>query len=418
MYHKIIHIKTDSRVNVENTDFCLRICAYNGRRGKRAFAEFSARCNKMKKLQNKTFFKLLFNLVSAEKDSKIVALIDNSNMEILHAIAVAATAVQVLSLVVFIVFKMPSSPKKLSGVLSVLFCIAVVALIALLTKKLSDGYKKTGDISHIKTTALVIGFYTVLSIWGIWVDVNHYRLGEQMLTFYIVQFCFLSFLMIVPKIGSFLILAMYILLFIPTVLIDDAKFIQPNNHFAFAAIAVFANAIQYSRAVEKNKDKIGISELNRTLRERSMTDDLTRLKNRYALREEFEMFIGKNILITMADIDYFKSVNDTYGHLVGDELLRLVAKSLVRVFDGAEIYRYGGDEFLIILQDCTQEEYAEKLTAWNEAVAKIKIADIEQQFACSSGYSVGTPSSVADYRALLKEADDKLYAVKKVRKGA
>lgn len=236
-----------------------------------------------------------------------------------------------------------------------------------------------------------------------------------MLTFYIVQFCFLNFLMIVPIYGNFLILAMFGLLYFRALSIDGAKFLQPNNHFVFAAIAVFANTIQYSRAIEKNKDKLGIFELNLVLKQRSITDDLTKLKNRYALREEFSKFIGHKIYIIMSDIDYFKKVNDSYGHLVGDELLQKISKTLNEVFYDGDIYRYGGDEFLIVLTDCSQDEYEDKMKAWEVALSNVKLDGVEMKFACSSGYSCGVPETNDDYRKLLKEADDKLYKVKKSR---
>lgn len=376
-------------------------------------------------MKNQNFFKektstlarILKHLFYTEKDPKVANLIDNTNMETLHSIAVVAIVAEIISLGIFILAKgsAPSSPGFKTGVISVSFAIVLISLISLFTKKLYVNYRKTGKISHAKSTALIIVFYTILSIWGIYVDIKHYILGEQMLTFYIVQFCFLNFLMIVPKIGNFLILAMFILLYIPTVYIDNSQFLQPNNHFVFAAIAVFANVIQYARAIEKNRDKVGVSELNKTLKERSVTDDLTKLKNRYALREEFGKVFGKEIFITMADIDYFKTVNDTYGHLVGDEILQLVAKSLNEVFPRADIYRYGGDEFLIILENYSQELYDAKLLQWKDKLSQIHIPNVDMTFACSSGYSFGKPMNEEDYRSLLKEADDKLYEVKKSR---
>ncbi len=76
-------------------------------------------------------------------------------------------------------------------------------------------------------------------------------------------------------------------------------------------------------------------------------DELTEIPGRRALREEM-MKLSGNYVLAMADIDFFKKFNDTYGHAVGDEVLRMVASKLDRVTGGGKAFRYGGEEFTII----------------------------------------------------------------------
>jgi diguanylate cyclase (GGDEF)-like protein len=76
-------------------------------------------------------------------------------------------------------------------------------------------------------------------------------------------------------------------------------------------------------------------------------DELTGLPGRRALKERLRM-LGGRFCIAMLDIDHFKRVNDTYGHDVGDEVLKLVASRLRRVGGGGTAYRYGGEEFCIV----------------------------------------------------------------------
>lgn len=76
-------------------------------------------------------------------------------------------------------------------------------------------------------------------------------------------------------------------------------------------------------------------------------DELTDIPGRRALREEM-MKLSGSYVVAMADIDFFKKFNDTYGHDVGDEVLRMVAAKLARVTGGGKAYRYGGEEFTII----------------------------------------------------------------------
>lgn len=84
-------------------------------------------------------------------------------------------------------------------------------------------------------------------------------------------------------------------------------------------------------------------------------DTLTGLSNRRALEEKF-MRLGSNYIIAMVDIDFFKKFNDTFGHDIGDEVLRLVAKEISHVKNGGNAYRYGGEEFTILFVNKKKED--------------------------------------------------------------
>lgn len=99
------------------------------------------------------------------------------------------------------------------------------------------------------------------------------------------------------------------------------------------------------------------------LRIQATHDSLTQLYNRSALMNMMEREISRSrrdqssIGIVMIDIDYFKTINDTYGHLVGDEVLIKLAeqmKQCTRQYD--TIGRYGGEEFIIVLPQCAEAE--------------------------------------------------------------
>ena len=79
----------------------------------------------------------------------------------------------------------------------------------------------------------------------------------------------------------------------------------------------------------------------------AFTDELTGLPSRRALNEALNG-LGKGFAIAMLDVDHFKKFNDTHGHDVGDQVLRLVAAKMARVGGGGKAYRYGGEEFTIL----------------------------------------------------------------------
>ncbi len=79
-------------------------------------------------------------------------------------------------------------------------------------------------------------------------------------------------------------------------------------------------------------------------------DTLTQIPARRALEEEF-LKLGSNYTLAMVDIDHFKKFNDTYGHDIGDEVLKLVAVELKNIKGGGKAFRYGGEEFTILFSN-------------------------------------------------------------------
>ena len=98
-------------------------------------------------------------------------------------------------------------------------------------------------------------------------------------------------------------------------------------------------------------------------------DELTGIPARRALREML-MKLGNKYVIAMLDIDFFKKFNDTYGHDVGDEVLKLVASNLANVSGGGRAFRYGGEEFTIVFPGKTIAEVIPHLEKLREQVSK------------------------------------------------
>ena len=99
------------------------------------------------------------------------------------------------------------------------------------------------------------------------------------------------------------------------------------------------------------------------LRELSLTDELTRLPNRRAWGQQLERELARGrrrhaaLAVAMLDLNGFKDYNDTHGHLEGDELLRNVAAAWTEPLRATDMLaRYGGDEFIVSLPECSPEE--------------------------------------------------------------
>lgn len=152
------------------------------------------------------------------------------------------------------------------------------------------------------------------------------------------------------------------------------------------------------------------------------TDELTGLKGRRALIESF-MGLGKRYSLAMVDIDHFKQFNDTYGHDVGDKVLRVVAKTLDTV-NGGKAYRYGGEEFTLVFARKTPEEVVEELDRLRLAVAHqiITLDDKESKKSKKAAktvnvnISLGVAQPDAEHTTpeqVMKFADEGLYKAKR-----
>jgi diguanylate cyclase (GGDEF)-like protein len=116
--------------------------------------------------------------------------------------------------------------------------------------------------------------------------------------------------------------------------------------FSFATLAYFS--LQKISVVMLGFAGVSlIVSLMRGAYDMAYRDDLTGLLGRRALNERLKG-LGKRYVIAMADVDHFKKFNDTHGHDIGDEVLKMVARNIGAVKGGGTAYRYGGEEFCII----------------------------------------------------------------------
>ncbi len=102
-------------------------------------------------------------------------------------------------------------------------------------------------------------------------------------------------------------------------------------------------------------------------------DELTGLPGRRALDERLRA-LGPRYVIAMADVDHFKGFNDTHGHDIGDQVLKLVAARLAEVGGGGEAYRYGGEEFSVLFGDKTLNEALPYLERTRSSIERYQMA--------------------------------------------
>ncbi|HEV2743773.1 MAG TPA: diguanylate cyclase, partial [Rubrobacter sp.] len=175
----------------------------------------------------------------------------------------------------------------------------------------------------------------------------------------------------------------------------------------------------YRRLAFQNEE---LEKLNRMLFEQSRQDALTSLGNRLRLTEDLQTLqsraerYGHTYALVVCDVDFFKAYNDRYGHLAGDDVLRRVAATISSALrNGDSAYRYGGEEFLIVLPEQNAEAAAHTADRLRRAVEELGIphADSPPVGLVTISAGVAMSAGMEDADALLKAADAALYAAKK-----
>jgi diguanylate cyclase (GGDEF)-like protein len=212
---------------------------------------------------------------------------------------------------------------------------------------------------------------------------------------------------------------------------DYYKTIQQTERYAQLCVAHAELYQQQKKINEKERIaaidvKIELQEKEEERREaerRSIRDALTGLGNRYMLMMDVDNFIAeasqnnRYIAVGLLDIDNFKSLNDTYGHISGDICLRTVARVLEEaVEEFGTVYRYGGDEFVVfmLLED---EDTLEQLA--QDIKERLKVQDIKTvdltpiaEITISQGYVSLKQGNKMNGMQLVECADKALYFVK------
>ena len=200
----------------------------------------------------------------------------------------------------------------------------------------------------------------------------------------------------------------------------NASSVLIANGLIFKALIVtgigyMISSTNYRIRYELHQKNAQLESINETLKDQVLRDSLTGLYNNGYIFEyidnaiEMAIQYGKDFSVLMIDIDDFKAVNDHYGHLEGDYVIKEVATIILRETRDFDITgRYGGEEFIVVLNNSDLEHakvIAERI--------RLTIESTAFNFNEHITVSIGTSQWQRDNRnALIKKADDKLYEAK------
>lgn len=151
-----------------------------------------------------------------------------------------------------------------------------------------------------------------------------------------------------------------------------------------------------------------------TLKKESSTDPLTKLLNRRTFDKIINLWTEqqKPYTLVILDVDYFKKVNDSYGHTIGDEVLQFIAGKLKEVVGAEDLAcRYGGEEFVLLLSEETVGNAYSRIEALREEISRL-ISPTGEEITFSAGIA-NYPLHGDQPKIILEKADAALYEAKK-----
>lgn len=193
-------------------------------------------------------------------------------------------------------------------------------------------------------------------------------------------------------------------------------YVRGDEHTHPETTADMARAISEQMALALSNAR-----LREVLRDQSIRDPLTGWFNRRHMEDTLAREIARAqrsrtpLSIVVADIDHFKKINDMHGHPAGDAVLRAATRHMAAQIRTSDVAcRFGGEEFVLILPDCTKEGAMAKAQAQCDSLRALRIREGATTIAVTASFGVATaPEDGADATALFHAADAAVYAAKR-----
>lgn len=242
---------------------------------------------------------------------------------------------------------------------------------------------------------------------------------KSIILFFPIIFC-IFFLFDVEKkqVLYFLILNAVALVFVSFILafkyekysIGFAYLEYVNVIFSTLSIAFINYTLDFSKRLVNS---IKHNEIN-TLENEANTDFLTGLYNKRYFEKEFDKEKYKDAFVIIADIDFFKRINDKYGHSVGDTVLKNIASIMKEFFEKDDLLiRWGGEEFLIIANELSESNMYRRIDCLRNIIKEADFFCNEEKFNVTITFGGKQIENEYSFKRNIKDADDCLYHGKK-----
>ncbi|AUD60989.1 hypothetical protein AYJ58_16610 [Shewanella sp. Pdp11] len=291
-----------------------------------------------------------------------------------------------------------------------------------------DFYVKSKKDPHTNRLGLYVGLLANSATWsGVTAFIVYHpefeSMGHFIMVIFGILYAFISLSLCIDKVQLRIYLISYIL---P---ISIAYFAKQGSDNVYIACLLWASTVPvYRIAMMHHREYWSLfhqayllKNYSAKLAELARTDDLTGLMNQRSFNQIFEQEIQQAVEsrqsygLLLVDIDHFKMINDSYGHLTGDHCLSQIGLILNRLIeDNIKVARYGGEEFVILLPNATEEKalaLAETIRQ-NLSASVFRFTEREFTITVSVGVAVIYPQQRTDAQRLFQFADEAMYAAK------
>ena len=266
--------------------------------------------------------------------------------------------------------------------------------------------------------SLAMLVFTIASVTVFMVSCNFHRVGLS------ISMCYLFAIMIAPTYRRVDTVAVCVLILISWWLPGQLPYAENYDlfkHFLLRFSIIVGFIVLRSIFLRQSANERHIKEMGHAFIKLAYNDVMTETLNKKAM-ETYGTFIAdktapERVSVIIFDVDDFKSYNDNYSHMKGDEALRRVAGSVVGVLAAADryLFRFGGEEFVAILPDIGEEEARRIAGALLDAVRATAVPreDLPDRHIVTASFGVacGTGRELKDF-SLIAKADRQLYICK------
>ncbi len=207
---------------------------------------------------------------------------------------------------------------------------------------------------------------------------------------------------------------------------------KPLNELTIVAEEVAAGNMQVSISMDTDDEFGKLAHAFRSMRDEivksfaymnglAYSDVMTGVNNKGAFERDSEgvtqtcLRHNEEFAVVVADINGLKDINDSLGHIVGDELIKGIAFELVKVFGKRNTYRTGGDEFCVLIRGTTEKEVLDGISHFEEGVRDFSNQNqsmFHRDISAATGYSFFDPQKDSDFSDVYSRADDYMYRKK------
>ena len=340
------------------------------------------------------------SIIFPDIDAEVMREVDEVSLNLIMKLSRAVFVFEAIALLVYVLTRKEFDSEAIISIGSVIGCLIIYLLGVIASSRM----KRRPNLPHSWVEAFNACYYLLLSSWSLQVAYRHYCNKEQLLTFFAVQMMMVCFLPLKPFHSIAFPTIIFVVLYAILYGVDKGAGLNVFNYALIMVLTITGMVARFYSQVKTAEKSVELKRINDELFYNNRHDGLTGLRNRKALEEDVHKIINKPVVAYMIDVNYFKDINDSFGHAAGDKALVETSHLLKSIFSEDRCYRYGGDEFLVLSED--EDSFK------NDTVSFCVSEFPGMEVLLSIGKANGEPHNHDELFKLISEADGRLYEIK------